>query len=107
MSTSVGLQVLDIMRDMNLCRNAREMGDYFSKKLNERLANKKRVKEIRSKGLMIGIELDEECTDIVIMALDNGLVLNVTKDRIIRMLPPLIINRSQIDEIVGILDKII
>ena len=56
---------------------------------------------------MIGIELDEECTDIVIKALDNGLVLNVTKDRIIRMLPPLIINRSQIDEIVGILDKII
>ena len=107
LSTSVGLQVLDIMRDMNLCRNAREMGDYFSKKLNERLANKKRVKEIRSKGLMIGIELDEECTDIVIMALDNGLVLNVTKDRIIRMLPPLIINRSQIDEIVDILDKII
>ena len=41
LSTSVGLQVLDIMRDMNLCRNAREMGDYFSKKLNERLANKK------------------------------------------------------------------
>ena len=56
---------------------------------------------------MIGIELDEVCTDIVIKALDNGLVLNVTKDRIIRMLPPLIINKSQIDEIVGILDKII
>ena len=55
----------------------------------------------------IGIELDEECTDIVIKALDNGLVLNVTKDRIIRMLPPLIINRFQIDEIVDILDKII
>tara|TARA_Y100000817_G_C16834698_1_gene535199 strand:+ start:91 stop:990 length:900 start_codon:yes stop_codon:yes gene_type:complete len=107
LSTSVGLQVLDIMKDMNLCRNAREMGDYFSKKLNEKVANKKRVKEIRSKGLMIGIELYEECTDIVVKALDKGLVLNVTKDKIIRMLPPLIINKSQIDEIVSILVKII
>ena len=107
LSTSVGLQVLDIMKDMNLCRNAREMGDYFSKKLNEKVANKERVKEIRSKGLMIGIELYEECTDIVVKALDKGLVLNVTKDKIIRMLPPLIINKSQIDEIVSILVKII
>ena len=107
LSTSVGLKVLDIMRDMNLCRNAREMGIYFLEKLNEIIASKPVIKDIRCKGMMIGIELDRECADIVIKALDHGLVLNVTKNNIIRMLPPLIIKKAEIDDIVNILDKVI
>ena len=63
------------------------------------------MKEIRLKGLMIGIELDEVCTDIVIKALDNGLVLNVTKDRIIRMLPPLILEKKHVDEAIKKIGK--
>ena len=65
------------------------------------------VKEIRCKGLMIGIELKVKCLDLVEEALNNKLVINVTKENTIRMLPPLIINKSEIDVIVKILYKII
>ena len=72
-----------------------------------KIARKKTVKEIRGKGLMIGIELVNECINLAETALKSGLIINVTQDNIIRMLPPLIINRTQIDDIISILNKII
>ena len=107
LSTTVGLKVLDIMRDGNLCKNARSMGLYIEEQLNNKLSSLKIVKDIRVKGLMIGIELNVKCLDLVEKALKNKLVINVTKENTIRMLPPLIINKSEVDMIVKILCKII
>tara|TARA_A100000164_G_C21813633_1_gene726783 strand:+ start:36 stop:575 length:540 start_codon:yes stop_codon:yes gene_type:complete len=107
LSTTVGLKVLDIMRDGNLCKNARSMGLYIEEQLNNKLSSLKIVKDIRVKGLMIGIELNVKCLDLVEKALKNKLVINVTKENTIRMLPPLIINKSEIDMIVKTLSKII
>jgi acetylornithine aminotransferase len=107
LSTTVGLKVVDIMQTLSINDNAKEMGDYFQKKLKEKIADKKTVKEIRIKGLMIGIELVNECINLAETALQSGLIINVTQDNIIRMLPPLIINRTQIDDIISILNKII
>ena len=107
LSTTVGLKVLDIMKEKNLCRNARLMGTYLEQELKNKLMGLSVVKEIRCKGLMIGIELKVKCLDLVEEALNNKLVINVTKENTIRMLPPLIINKSQIDVIVKILYKII
>jgi len=87
--------------------NAKKMGEYFQNKLNEKVGNKKSVKEIRNRGLMIGIELVDECINLAETALEYGLIINVTKGNVIRMLPPLIINKTQIDDIISILDKII
>ena len=59
------------------------------------------VKEVRGMGLMLGIELDRPCGDIVKLALDAGIFINVTQDTVIRLLPPLIINESEAHEIVA------
>ena len=107
LSASVGLKVIEVMRDMNLCLNARTCGNYIKSELINALEGLPIVKEIRCKGLMIGIELKVKCIDLVEKALDNGLVINVTKEKIIRMLPPLIITREESDEIVKIIKKIV
>ena len=83
------------------------MGTYLEQELKNKLMGLSVVKEIRCKGLMIGIELKVKCLDLVEEALNNKLVINVTKENTIRMLPPLIINKSEIDVIVKILYKII
>ena len=107
LSTSVGLAVLDIMRKKNLCKNARDIGLYLESELKKKLSHFKIIKEIRCKGLMIGIELRINCMHLVQDALKRKLVINVTKENTIRMLPPLIINKSQADVITATLQKII
>jgi len=107
LSTSVGLKVLEIMKDQDLCKKSRESGSYFKSSLEKTLKDFNVIKEIRCKGLMVGIELKKDCMHLAQDALENGLVINITKQNIIRMLPPLIIDKTQIDEIVSILKKII
>ncbi len=107
LSTSVGLKVLDIMRDKQLCQHvimvSKAMQDYMETKLKKLNA----VHEIRVCGLMIGIELRENCTELVKKALDKGLVINVTKHRIIRLLPPLICKEKDLLKIVDIIGELI
>ena len=107
LSTSVGLKVLEIMKDQDLCKKSRESGSYFKFSLEKTLKDFNVIKEIRCKGLMVGIELKKDCMHLAQDALENGLVINITKQNIIRMLPPLIIDKTQLDEIVSILKKII
>jgi acetylornithine/N-succinyldiaminopimelate aminotransferase len=65
------------------------------------------VKEIRGQGLMIGIELDRPCGVILTRALEAGLLLSVTADTVVRLVPPLILTREEADEIVSILVPLI
>jgi acetylornithine aminotransferase len=58
------------------------------------------VREIRGRGLMIGVELDRPCGELVRAALDDGLLINVTHENVIRLLPPLVITRADADLIV-------
>ncbi len=58
------------------------------------------MKDIRGRGLMIGIELNQDVNQLKIAALDQGLLLNVTRDSVVRLLPPLIIDEAQADQIV-------
>lgn len=106
LTTTVAIKVLDIMKQQNLCENARIMGKYFEEQLNKSL-NKNLIKEIRCKGLMIGIELNIKCLHYVEEALELGLVINVTKESIIRLLPPLIIDKTHVDKITMLLTKLI
>ena len=64
-----------------------------------RLAGLNNVKDVRGKGLMIGIELDSPCGDLVGKAMERGLLINVTVDKVIRLLPPLIISDAEADQI--------
>ena len=78
------------------------MGDYILGAFRTRLANCDQVKNIRGKGLMIGIELNLEANHLRQRALEKGLLLNVTQGNVIRLLPPLIINAEQGELIVDV-----
>jgi acetylornithine aminotransferase len=83
------------------------VGAHLRAALERELAGVAGVKEIRGQGLMVGIELDRSCGVIMNRALDAGLLLSVTADSVVRLVPPLIITEAEADEIVSILVPII
>ncbi len=95
--------VLDTILAEDLCGNATRMGERLITGLRERLAPLPEVVGIRGRGLMIGIEMRTPCGFLVEAALERGLLINVTAENVIRLLPPLIISAQQIDQIVNIL----
>ena len=104
--TRAALEVLDIIKKQNLLENAKNMGEYLKKQFEEQFAGLDAVKEVRGHGLMIGIELDRDCGELVKAALDNKLLINVTAGKVIRLLPPIIITQDQADDIINIIVKI-
>ncbi len=90
-----------------MAENAAAQGEYLLDSLRAALVQTSGVIEVRGKGLMIGIELDRPCGELVRQALAAGLLINVTAERVIRLLPPLIINPDQVDLLVGTLAALI
>jgi acetylornithine/N-succinyldiaminopimelate aminotransferase len=101
LACTAGLTTLEIIESENLCQNATEVGAHIRSNLQRALAETPGVKEIRGKGLMIGIELDRPCGDLVKTALAAGLLINVTADNVVRLVPPLVISRAEADQLVG------
>ncbi len=95
-----GLETLAIIESDGLMANAVVQGERIVSALKHRLAGVAGVVQIRGKGLMLGIELDRPCGELVRQALDAGLLINVTHDTVIRMLPPLILSEQEADLIV-------
>jgi acetylornithine/N-succinyldiaminopimelate aminotransferase len=95
LACAAGLETLAIIEADGLMRNAVEMGELIRKGLAERLAGIGGVKDIRGMGLMVGIELDRPCGELVERALKAGLLINVTADTVVRLLPPLIYTREE------------
>jgi len=102
LATAAGLAVLDSIEDEALLPRAEALGQRMRDGLRSALGNHAGVREIRGRGLMIGIELDRDCGELVRHALDAGLLINVTAGRTIRLLPPLVISDNQADRIVDI-----
>jgi len=98
-----GIETLRIMEEDGLMANAAAMGERLRLRLTEGLGALAGFKEIRGQGLMVGIELDRNCNDLLLKAAQAGLLLSITADTVIRLLPPLIINAAEIDEIAAIL----
>ena len=107
LACGAALAVLDTMQSEGLVGQVREKGERLKSRLVESLRGVNCVREIRGKGLMIGIELDRPCTELVGRALDKHLLINVTVDRVVRLLPPLIIDDEEIDSIVDTLRELI
>jgi acetylornithine aminotransferase len=101
------MRTLEIMEEEGLLANAIKMGAILKGGFSQALQGVAGVKEVRGMGLMLGIELDRPCGDIVKHALDAGLLTNVTQDSVIRIVPPLIINESEANEIVARLVPVI
>ena len=89
LACAAALATIDIIEEERLMENAVKVGDFIRAELARQIGGIKGVKEIRGKGLMIGIELEYACGDLVQQALERGVLVNVTMDNVIRLLPPL------------------
>jgi acetylornithine aminotransferase len=98
-----GVETIRIMEKDDLLGNAARLGAHFHNKLTASLGGLKGVKEIRGQGLMIGIEFDRPCGVLLKQAADAGLIINVTADTVVRLLPPLIMTTAEADEVLSIL----
>lgn len=107
LACSAALAVIIELTNTPWIEQAHSKGQSIADGLKKRLENNASVVDIRHKGLMIGIELSESCTELVNMALSKGLLINVTNEKTVRLLPPLIIDREQIDSLVDILSNVI
>jgi acetylornithine/N-succinyldiaminopimelate aminotransferase len=107
LATTAGLTTLEIIESEKLRENAQKMGDLINHLLKAALKDIAGVKVIRNAGLMVGIELDRPCSALVKMALEAKLLINVTADKVVRLLPPLVINEAEVNELVKRLSALI
>ncbi|MFT6835470.1 MAG: acetylornithine/N-succinyldiaminopimelate aminotransferase [Francisellaceae bacterium] len=107
LACAVGVKVLELMLKDDLLSQAAKMGEYLLNTLQLKLNKYSCITDIRGKGLMIGVELNQECVSLRKKALDIGLVLNITKKCILRLTPPLIITKNECDEVVEKLNILI
>jgi len=107
LACSAALATLKEIEKHKLWENAKKQGDALLKGLNTKLEKHPHVKGIRGKGLMIGIELDKPCRDILPLALKQGLLFNVTRDTVIRLVPPLILGDEHVKTIIDTLPLLI
>ena len=105
-----GVETIRIMERDGLLENAAAMGRHFTEALQRELAAQLAsgaVKDIRGRGLMIGIELAVPCSALMQKCLDKGLLISVTADSVVRLVPPLIVTATEVDEMVAILAPLI
>ncbi len=102
-----GVETLAIMEEEGLLGNAAIIGALLKAGFEREFAGLAGVKDIRGAGLMIGIELDRPCSDLTARACEAGLLISVTAERVIRLLPPLIINADEAAQIVAILAPLV
>ena len=93
------LTVLEVIEQEGLVARAAELGARIVGRLQEQLGGLPQVTDVRGWGLMIGVELDRPCGELVGMARERGLLINVTAERVIRLLPPLILTDAEADEL--------
>lgn len=102
-----GLVVCDTLRSADLPTRAAMLGEKLLDDLNAEFGELEAVIDIRGAGLMIGIELDRPCGELVSTALEQGLLINVTAERVIRLLPPLILSEAEAEQLVSILGRLV
>lgn len=96
---AAALAVLDTLEKDNLLEHAHKVGSAMLARLHAELDGVDGVTEVRGRGLMIGIELNRPCAELVRQALEAGLLINVTRDKVVRILPPLIISEQEANEL--------
>jgi acetylornithine/N-succinyldiaminopimelate aminotransferase len=107
LSMRAGVETIRIMEEDGLLENAARVGAHLKAALEKGLAGVAGVVEVRGQGLMLGIELAKPCGAITERAAQAGLLLSVTADSVVRLVPPLILSEAEADEIVAILVPLI
>jgi acetylornithine/N-succinyldiaminopimelate aminotransferase len=110
LACAAALASIHVIEKERLVERSRELGNYFMQRVRDAengLESSPQVKEIRGKGLMIGIELTRPCSDIVQKALDRRILINCTADKVIRLVPPLVIRKEELDKVISALAEFI
>ena len=107
LSCAVGITVVDQIEKLGLAKRAGELGDRMMVEFRQRLGDLNSVKGIRGMGLMIGIELNSPCGDLVAKGLEKGILINVAADKVIRLLPPLTITDEEAEQICDIVCELV
>ena len=104
---AAAIAYLKVLQEENLIAKCQEKGEYFKKKLEE-LKEKypKFIKEVRMIGLMVGLEIEKDGSEVVKKCLEEGVLINCTAGNVLRFLPPLIIEKEEIDYLTEVLNKI-
>lgn len=100
LATRAALAVVETMESEAIAKRAKAMGEYCHTEFSTRLAKTDLVREIRGRGMMIGIELTQPCAHLVGEALEHGLLINVTADKVIRLLPPMVMSDDELGEMI-------
>lgn len=104
LACAAALANIEVIKKEGLVKRSKELGNYLVRKLESK--NLDYVKEIRGKGLMVGMEISIKCEDIVNKARERGVLLNCTSESVLRFVPPLTITKEQLDKAVSVLDEI-
>jgi len=103
LACAAALASIEVIQDDGLLKRSRENGAYFMGKL--RNMDREDVVEVRGKGLMIGVEIKYPCNKFVDFAREYGVLVNCTSDSVLRLVPPLVITKEQIDTVVDVLEQ--
>jgi len=103
----LALEVLDVIADEDLLRKVSENGTYLLEGLRSLSTQHRSVGEIRGLGLMIGVELGSLAKSVVQKLLKHGVIANAAHDTVLRLLPPFVITRADIDQFLEILDSVL
>jgi acetylornithine aminotransferase len=98
-----GVETLRIMEEADLLAHVAQVGNHLKTALATHLLGVQGVKDVRGQGLMLGIELTKPCGVLLQRCADAGLMISVTADSVVRLVPPLILSMAEADEIVAIL----
>lgn len=107
LACAAALATVDTIVKENLCEQAASMGDYLKQQLSECLSGNANVLEVRGQGLMLAVEMKQPCPELVEKAAALGLLINVTAQSVIRLLPPLTLSREEADQLVQILGELL
>lgn len=107
LACAAALAVVETILNDKLCDHAAAMGELIKNELGKHLSGREEISDIRGQGLMIGVELDRDCGELVGKALDSGLLINVIVGNTVRMLPPLIISTEQATELAAQVSSLI
>lgn len=107
LACAAAIETLAVIQDEGLLDHATKLGDFMRDRLNDRLRDVPGVVQIRGQGLIIGIELAVPCTELVKKALDKKLLINVTSDKVVRLLPAFVMQQSEAEQVVDTMCSLI
>ncbi len=105
--TAAALETLKVILEEDLMAHATEIGDYFKDALEELKTKHSRIKEVRGRGLLMGVQLNNPADDLIPALMEKGFLVNCVQGDTLRIAPPMIIGKTEIDGLIGALDELL